>query len=190
VRLPASGAGEVVAFPCVLCFLSVLRICNYGYSIGQARSRPIARCVIWGSSEGSPPVCAAIRVSENRPVSNYRTSARGSRYTTSRALRTTLWLTHKSLLLTLWGGWRLTILIAAEASVVLHEWRWLRRLHIRTRQTDRKAGAVPGSPPTHCEQEASRREIDSFRLVKGRLFGPRFDHWEQRRIGRGSEERQ
>lgn len=39
-------------------------------------------------------------------------------------------------------------------------------------------------------QEASRREIDSFRLVKGRLFGPRFDHWEQRRISRGSEERQ
>ena len=45
-------------------------------------------------------------------------------------------------------------------------------------------------PPTHCEQEASRREIDSFRLAKGQLFGPRFDRWEQRRISRGSEERQ
>ena len=66
----------------------------------------------------------------------------------------------------------------------------LRGADLRMPVGERELLDLAGSPPTHCEQEASRREIDSFRLVKGRLFGPRFDHWEQGRISRGSEERQ
>jgi len=56
----------------------------------------------------------------------------------------------------------------------------------------REANSVSGPGQSHRPTASRRRarEIDSFRLAKGQLFGPRFDRWEQRRISRGSEERQ
>jgi hypothetical protein len=78
-------------------------------------------------------------------------------------------------------GLQITDVRYDEARRVIAERHAIRR-HTTDGTPPREPALPAPGPPTHCEQEASRREIDSFRLAKGQLFGPRFDRWEQRRI--------